>query len=40
MRKILFITFFILTYQVSHSQGSLEIDSLTNNDSIVNATSK
>lgn len=40
MRKILFIAFFILTYQVSHSQGSLEIDSLTNNDSIVNATSK
>lgn len=40
MRKILFITFFILTYQVSHSQGSLEIDSLTTNDSIVNATSK
>ena len=40
MRKVLFITFFILTYQVSHSQGSLEIDSLTNNDSIVNATSK
>ena len=40
MRKILFITFFILTYQVSHSQGSLEIDSLSNNDSIVNATSK
>lgn len=40
MRKILFITFFILTYQVSHSQGSLEIDSLTINDSIVNATSK
>lgn len=40
MRKILFITFFILTYQVSHSQGSLEIESLTNNDSIVNATSK
>lgn len=40
MRKILFITFFILTYQVSHLQGSLEIDSLTNNDSIVNATSK
>ena len=40
MRKILFITFFILTYQVSHSQGSLEVDSLTNNDSIVNATSK
>ena len=40
MRKILFITLFILTYQVSHSQGSLEIDSLTNNDSIVNATSK
>lgn len=40
MRKILFITFFILTYQVSHSQDSLEIDSLTNNDSIVNATSK
>lgn len=40
MRKILFIAFFILTYQVSHSQGSLEIDSLTTNDSIVNATSK
>lgn len=40
MRKILFITFFIFTYQVSHSQGSLEIESLTNNDSIVNATSK
>ncbi|WP_319505272.1 tetratricopeptide repeat protein [Bacteroides graminisolvens] len=40
MRKILFITLFILTYQVSHSQGSLEIDSLTANDSIVNATSK
>ena len=40
MRKILFITLFILTYQVSYSQGSLEIDSLTANDSIVNATSK
>lgn len=40
MRKILFITLFIMTYQVSHSQGSLEVDSLTTNDSIVNATSK
>ena len=37
---MIFITFFILTYQVSHSQCSLEFDSLTNNDSIVNATSK